>query len=100
MPDAENVPGVRLTDDERADLAHALVNIAESPFGMAYDLAPAIEQIVRERMAQAWDERNDARPRLLGPNDGHYEDCMGWEDCYCASYPNPYRVLPPGGGYA
>lgn len=50
----------------------------------------------RELMAQAWDERGKARGQYLGPDNGHYaEDCMGWEDCYCASYPNPYREPLP-----
>jgi hypothetical protein len=45
--------------------------------------------------AGAWDERGKARPSYLGPDDGHYDDdCMGWEDCHCASWPNPYRDLP------
>jgi hypothetical protein len=50
-----------------------------------------LADLIREAQAEAWDERNDARPQYLGPRDGHYDDCAGWEDCYCDSYPNPYR---------
>ena len=23
---------------------------------------------------------------------GHDDDCMGWEDCHCGRYVNPYRT--------
>lgn len=54
-------------------------------------LVPIVEHLIREAKREAWDERNDASPQYLGPLNGHYDDCMGWEDCYCDSYPNPYR---------
>jgi hypothetical protein len=42
--------------------------------------------------ADVWDERDNATPQFLGPDIGHYDDeCGGWEDCHCESYPNPYR---------
>jgi hypothetical protein len=44
-----------------------------------------------EAKAEAWDEARNAKPQFLGPDNGHYSDCMGWEDCHCESYPNPYR---------
>lgn len=59
----------------------------------------AVMDVVREAMAQAWDERGLARAQYLGPDGGHYNDeCAGWEDCYCGTFVNPYRevVLPPG----
>lgn len=69
--------------------------------GDAYDVGPAtvlkvVTRIVAAREAaarrEAWDERGKARPQYLGPIDGHYDDCMGWEDCDCGTYPNPYRA--------
>lgn len=45
--------------------------------------------------AEGWEAREKARPQYLGPDDGHYHDCMGWEDCHCASYPNPYVENDP-----
>lgn len=54
--------------------------------------ALAAEAEIRAAKADAWDERGKAEPQYLGPDDGHYaDDCAGWEDCHCASYPNPYR---------
>jgi hypothetical protein len=41
--------------------------------------------------ADAWDEARSAPPQFLGPDNGHYNDCLGWEDCHCDTYPNPYR---------
>jgi hypothetical protein len=42
--------------------------------------------------ADVWDERDNATPQFLGPDSGHYDDeCGGYEDCHCESYPNPYR---------
>jgi hypothetical protein len=44
----------------------------------------------------AWDERDNVTPQFLGPDSGHYDDeCGGWEDCHCESYPNPYRAGEP-----
>lgn len=59
----------------------------------ALELAEARATVGR---AEGWDARDKARPQYLGPNDGHYEDCMGYEDCHCASYPNPYRRASSG----
>ena len=42
----------------------------------------------RELMAEAWDERHATRPNY---SQGHDDDCMGWEDCHCGRYLNPYR---------
>ena len=44
--------------------------------------------------ADVWDEARNARAQYLGPEDGHYEDCMGYTDCFCDTYPNPYRESP------
>jgi hypothetical protein len=43
--------------------------------------------------AEAWDEARSAPPQYLGPDNGHSWDCMGWEDCHCDTYPNPYREV-------
>jgi hypothetical protein len=56
------------------------------------DLAAILEQRMVAERVRVWDERGDARPQYLGPRNGHYDECMGWEDCDCASYPNPYRT--------
>lgn len=59
----------------------------------------AVMDVVREAMAQAWDERGLARAQYLGPDGGHYNDeCAGWEDCHCGTFVNPYRevIIPPG----
>jgi hypothetical protein len=51
------------------------------------------DDLIRKAKADGWDERDRAKPQYLGPDNGHYnDDCMGWEDCHCASYPNPYRT--------
>ena len=42
----------------------------------------------RALMAEAWDERHATRPNY---SQGHDDDCMGWEDCRCGRYLNPYR---------
>lgn len=56
------------------------------------ETADRIERLLTEAKAEAWVERDRARPRYLGPDNGHYHDCMGWEDCHCATYPNPYAA--------
>lgn len=55
------------------------------------DLARWLAEHDRQVAERAWDERDKARPTYTGPDSGHYEDCMGYEDCDCAQYPNPYR---------
>ena len=60
------------------------------------DLGPsspcaAFDEWLNKVKADVWDERNHARAQYLGPDNGHEWDCMGYEDCYCATYPNPYR---------
>lgn len=52
-----------------------------------------VDKAILSAKAEGWDERSVARPSYLGPNDGHYEDCVGWPDCYCGTYPNPYREV-------
>lgn len=47
---------------------------------------------ITKAKADAWDERDKAKPQYLGPDNGHYADCAGWEDCHCGSYANPYRT--------
>lgn len=49
------------------------------------------EAAVPRIRGEGWDERERAKPQYFGPDQGHYEECCGYEDCYCASYPNPYR---------
>jgi hypothetical protein len=51
-----------------------------------------LDGVINRARAEGWDERGGARGSYLGPDQGHYEDCCGWEDCYCATYPNPYRT--------
>lgn len=75
-------------NDERLDGSHRehIATIVERT---------VLAERVRAAKADAWDERSNAKPQYLGPDDGHYgDDCMGWEDCHCASYPNPYRTPP------
>ena len=71
-------------DEWRADEAHSLT--AALPHLTADDLrnTPA----GRALMAEAWDERHATRPNY---SQGHDDDCMGWEDCRCGRYLNPYR---------
>lgn len=42
----------------------------------------------KQLLAEGWDERHKARPDY---SQGHDDDCMGWEDCHCGRYVNPYR---------
>ena len=42
----------------------------------------------KQLLAEGWDERHKARPDY---SQGHDDDCMGWEDCRCGRYVNPYR---------
>ena len=54
----------------------------------------AFDEWLNKIKADVWDERNHTRASYLGPdnnNNGHEWDCMGYGDCYCATYPNPYR---------
>ena len=69
--------------------------IANAPTWLAelVERVKVAEAAVASAKADGWDERDRARASYLGPDNGHYEDCMGWEDCYCATYPNPYRAL-------
>jgi len=53
--------------------------------------ARAYAAAIKAAKADGWDERDRAKAFYLGPDCGHYADCGGWEDCHCASYPNPYR---------
>lgn len=49
-------------------------------------------RVAMRAKAEAWDERGRALPQYLGPDGGHFdEDCMGWSDCHCGAFPNPYR---------
>lgn len=59
----------------------------------------AYANVIREAKEAAWDERDRARASYLGPDHGHYKGCGGWEDCYCGTYPNPYREVSGGVGY-
>ena len=69
--------------------------IANAPTWLAelVERVKVAEAAVVSAKADGWDERDRARASYLGPDHGHYEDCMGWEDCHCATYPNPYRAL-------
>ena len=69
--------------------------IANAPTWLAalVERVKVAEAAVVSAKADGWDERDRARASYLGPDSGHYEDCMGWEDCNCATYPNPYRAL-------
>lgn len=52
------------------------------------DFNSMLAEVERAAAEKAWDERGRARADY---SKGHDEDCTGWEDCYCARYPNPYR---------
>lgn len=41
----------------------------------------------KRRLSKAWQEGRNARGYIFG----HYDDCTGWEDCYCTTYINPYE---------
>ena len=43
----------------------------------------------RALMAEGWEARHKARADY---SQGHDDDCMGWEDCHCGRYVNPYRT--------
>lgn len=47
----------------------------------------AFDEWLNKVKADVWDERDRTLAPYLGPNNGHEWD---W-DCYCATYPNPYR---------
>lgn len=53
-------------------------------------LTPTIAGYVALKQAEAWQAGRSAKGQYLGPDDGHYPDCMGWNDCRCATYSNPY----------
>ena len=73
----------------RHTAAQALRRLLADP---PMEVSPGAGAALRMAKAEAWDEARAAKPQYLGPDDGHYpDDCMGWEDCHCASYPNPYR---------
>lgn len=85
--------------DEQAEELWAVTGVVDRPehrrstdavLGHAVAGSPAFQAIIRAAMAQAWAERDRARPSYLGPDRGHYEGCCGWEDCFCGSYLNPY----------
>jgi hypothetical protein len=71
-----------------ADVSRAASDIAT---GIRAIATPAQSEWLAEVKANAWDEARSAPPQYLGPDNGHYNDCMGWEDCHCDTYPNPYR---------
>ena len=81
------------TDEWMDDVQHKLPNDQ-----MVHVLDTAIPHLTaddlrntpagRELMAEAWDERHATRPNY---SQGHDDDCMGWEDCHCGRYLNPYR---------
>lgn len=74
-----------IVDHHREDGCVTYIDCASSAVRSA-----AFQAVIRAAMAQAWAERDRARPSYLGPDRGHYEGCCGWEDCFCGSYPNPY----------
>ena len=39
-------------------------------------------------LAEGWEARHKARADY---SQGHDDDCMGWEDCHCGRYVNPYH---------
>lgn len=91
-------PSGGLTPREREWVAFAITDAFVTPGGAwssedgARLLEGRLATMIRRAKADAWDERGRARPAYSGPLDGHYpEVCGGWEDCRCASYPNPYR---------
>ena len=51
----------------------------------------AFDEWLNKIKADVWDERGRTLASYLGPDNGHEWDCMGYGDCYCAVYPNPYR---------
>lgn len=51
----------------------------------------AFDEWLNKIKADVWDERGRTLASYLGPDNGHEWDCMGYGDCYCATYPNPYR---------
>lgn len=60
------------------------------------EASAVLGELARGAAAQAWHERDRARPVYLGPDNGHYpDDCMGWGDCMCGTYPNPYLSPTP-----
>ena len=78
---------VRLASDMTAVCINAALPLLES--ATEDNLArlrgtPAGKQL----LAEGWDERHKARPDY---SQGRDDDCMGWEDCHCGRYVNPYR---------
>ena len=78
-----------LTTDEVRDV----YVYAKANFGLSVSSqCAAFDEWLNKVKADVWDERNHTRASYLGPdNNGHEWDCMGYGDCYCATYPNPYR---------
>lgn len=55
--------------------------------------SPTFVELLRTERATGWDERSAAHPLYRGPDNGHALDCLGWDDCRCGTYPNPYRTV-------
>ena len=78
------------------DVAYWLSNPFMTPDLLVEKVRWWVSRAHEAGLADGWDERSKARPQYLGPDDGHWNDeCMGWEDCYCGSFPNPYRDPSP-----
>ena len=78
-------PGTHVHDAMAAALTEALRILTDPSFD-AHNLrgTPAGKQL----LAEGWDERHKARPDY---SQGRDDDCMGWEDCHCGRYVNPYH---------
>ena len=72
--------------------AHLIVLLRNSAAELVERVKVAEAAVVSAK-ADGWDERDRAQPQYLGPDHGHYKGCMGYEDCYCGTYPNPYRTM-------
>lgn len=79
------------TDDVREDFAFPW---SVDQIGDRSARVAAFDRWLASVKAEAWDERDRATATYDGPDGGHEYDCMGWEDCYCGHYPNPYREDP------
>ena len=42
----------------------------------------------KQLLAEGWDARHNTRADY---SQGHEDDCIGYEDCWCGRYVNPYR---------
>lgn len=84
--------GVSLMSDLTTEEVRDLYVYTKANLGLSVSSQfAAFDEWLNKIKADVWDERGRTLASHLGPNNGHEWGCMGYGDCYCATYPNPYR---------